>query len=85
MVADVALSPGHFFHGPWRHKKSAQSGGVLVGQKPRRGSLQRLAKVGLLHAHGAETCPLSAITKPFSPLPKKCPGEVAVQVATETA
>jgi hypothetical protein len=26
-------------------------------------------------AHGAETCPLSASTKPFSPLPKKCPGE----------
>jgi len=34
--------------------------------KPGRGSLQRLAKVGLLHARGAETCPLSAITWPFS-------------------
>ena len=48
-------------------QKSTQRGGVPVRQKRRRGSLERLSTAGLPHAHGAQTCPLSAITRPFSP------------------
>jgi hypothetical protein len=51
-------------------QKSAQRGDVPVRLKPGRGSLERLSNVGFSHAHGAEICPLSAITLPF-PLARK--------------
>src|SRR5882724_486079 len=37
--------------------------------KPGRGSLERLSHAGQRTSHGAQTCPLSALTWPFSPLP----------------
>jgi hypothetical protein len=58
---------------PWPMKKPKKR--VQAGPTPRRGSLQRLANGGFRHSRGAEICPLSAITCPFFPLPKMCPGE----------